>query len=576
MSDGIAAYHTGDYGTAVADLQQATSASSGTEQAKAYYMLGLALHKDGRATDALKALQRAQAIDPTKSFASSPGKFDTMLQIVSRDAGVTAASTGAAAAASSSSTPSTDKASVALTDADIYVDSQLAANIDSTRLESDVQAQGYAHTKAKIAVLYRLPNGYSSTGQYTAALHKYLGMGNDVLVVAAVHGAGAGVADVSDNLTPDEEDAIAARYVSQVGSGDYTNGLSAIAHDAQNAVNGKERMGPDILLTVFLVVVAIILIVLWSANQKKKAQIAAMRGPLLAQAQKVLQNIEYLDNYTDVLPKNNADSDQVRAFRQAAAAKYEQANKILNRATEPTDLQRADSIIEKALMDTGNARRFLDKATGGTANIPGDDAIRAQLLPESPEDAAQVPSDARGVSFFSSRPAPIGSLVPVTIEVAGKPRQVLATAEEAAQIRRGQQLSVRSFTVGNQQVPWWACSSYDPYRDYYAYNNSGWSNVAAGFIAAELLDSVFAQPGGYYGGGGYSPYAFAPGYDSWNGWDTWGGWDNNAYSPSGGQNAPVWNDPEPSGAGFMGSPGYDTSDYGGNNPSGTPFMNDQS
>ncbi|HEX5324023.1 MAG TPA: tetratricopeptide repeat protein, partial [Capsulimonadaceae bacterium] len=137
----------------------------------------------------------------------------------------------------------------------------------------------------------------------------------------------------------------------------------------------------DILSLILLAVIVVVVVMLLAANRRKKAQLAGMRGPIDNLRQNVLANIEYIDNYADVLPKNNADTDQVKAFRQAAAAKYEQADKILGRATEVNDLNRAQSLLDRANADTDQARRYLDRATGGTGNIPGDDAIRPVPLP---------------------------------------------------------------------------------------------------------------------------------------------------------------------------------------------------
>ena len=93
--------------------------------------------------------------------------------------------------------------------------------------------------------------------------------------------------------------------------------------------------------------------------------------------------------------------------------------------------------------------------------------------------------------------------MPVKIVIDGQQRTVMATPAEAADIQRGSLPPVRSFTVGGQTVPWYAYQQYDPYRDYWAYQNLGWStfagDVVAGFIGAELFNSVLA-PCSYYGG----------------------------------------------------------------------------
>jgi hypothetical protein len=298
---------------------------------------------------------------------------------------------------------------------------------------------------------------------------------------------------------------------------------------------------------------------------------ARQRQPVDALKQEVEDSIEYVDGYMPALPKNNADTDQIRAYRQAAAARFDQAVKIVDRATEPSDLSRAQALLEQAKQDTGQARRYLDRVTGGTANIPGNSDVAPAPEPEPEPDIEQIPQEQRGVSFFSSRPAPVKDLVPVTINVDGVDRQGLATPSEAAQIQRGQIPAVRAFNVQGRSIPWYMYDGYDPYRDYWGYQNNGWSSIGtgavAGFIGAELLNSLLSRPA--YGGSWMSPYGYAPGWDNWGYWDSYGGgaYDvdrfqahNYAFSDNY-SNPGTSSDPGAGGAGFIGA-GYDQSDYG--------------
>ena len=129
--------------------------------------------------------------------------------------------------------------------------------------------------------------------------------------------------------------------------------------------------------------------------------------------------------------------------------------------------------------------------------------MRPEELPESEAEVRAIPEAQRGVSFFSSQPAPLGSLVPVTITINGQSRQVLATPQEADELRQGRMPQVRAFHVGSQYVPWYEYQQYDPYRDYWRYQNAGWDGFASGLIAAEMLDSLMYAPAYMM------PYAFA-------------------------------------------------------------------
>ncbi len=560
-SDGKAAYKSGDYTTAATDFGRAASGESGTKQALALYEQGLSYHHLGKDDLAVKSYQAALGADP--SFSQTHANFEKNLQRAEHRQSSSGQSTALASTG--------DDPAKALVSSNVYISPGQTRYADSNTLEE--AAQYDAHTLVKIAVIDRVPSGYSNLHSYAQQIHDYLNLGNQGLIVVAATGPHRGVAVVSRILGESEEKSLAQAVVARIGSGDVDGGVTSLAHSLSSAIDGKERMGPDILFWVFFVVVVVVAILIISAIRRKKAQLVAMRGPLEALRQNILANIEYIDNYADVLPKNNADSDQVRAFRQAAEAKYEQAAKIMSRATETSDMNRAQGILDRAGSDLKQARRFLDRATGGTANIAGDSAMRPAPLPETQTQVEAVPQTQRGVSFFSSQPAPLSSLVPVTLNIDGQQRQVMATPEEARAIAAGQIPSVRSFNVGGQSVPWYAYQGYDPYRDYWSYRNNNWSGldgVAAGFIGAELLDSIF-QPRGY---GWYSPYGYAPGFDSWGGWNNYDGGYDRGYDQGyvSGEHAEAaqnmaFNDPsanynsDPGSASFVGS-GYDTTGYG--------------
>jgi hypothetical protein len=193
--------------------------------------------------------------------------------------------------------------------------------------------------------------------------------------------------------------------------------------------------------------------------------------------------------------------------------------------------------------------------------------MRPQPLPTSQADVNAIPQNQRGVSFFSGQPAPLGSLMPVTVTINGQSRQVLVTPEEADELRQGRMPQVRAFRQGNQWVPWYEYPAYDPYRDYWQYENSGWggfgTGLVAGFIGAELIDSLFAPEVAYA-----SPWAFATddayyqGYaDAQNNWA--GGWDAGSVGDWNTANVGGWGgDAPPQDAGSF---DFNNSDFTGGN-----------
>ena len=471
-----------------------------------------------------------------------------------------------------------DPAYQALTASDVYVDPRLQGRVDpSTLAQAAMQAQGNPHTQVKIAVLAGLPRGpWRSRNGYAGDLHHELNLDKSGLVLVVLSGPGAGVSVITNGLSADESGKLAHQYAPQIKN-DPTGGTAALAEAVAGDINGTEYSHSAWLWVVFLIVVAVVAWLLVSASRRKKQALATARGPVEALRANVLAGIEYIDHYMDVLPKNNPDAELARNARQAASDKFDQAAKILSRATEQTDLNRAQGLLDRAQADIQQARGALDRALGGTSHIPGDDAFRPPPLPQSQQDVNAIPTGQRGVSFFSGEPAPLGALVPVTLTVGGQPRQVYATPEEADALRRGQMPQVRAFNVGGQYVPWYEYNSYDPYRDYWRYENSGWGGFAggalAGFVGAELLTDMMMPSYGFGGyGGGYGGYAFSPdmGYDngaSYAGADGgYGGPDTGTYSGDQGGGADFVND-----YGSQGDPGGGTDFGGGDSGGGADF-----
>lgn len=461
----------------------------------------------------------------------------------------------------------------ALSSGNVYVDPSLTTVNPDVLGQAAMQGQGNPHTRVKIAVLANLPGQYRSRNDYASGLHRNLGLEKDALVLVVLSGRQAGVEVITQGLGVDEENRLARQYAPSIRA-NPTDGTAALAQAVAGDINGKEYRSSAWLWIVFLVVVAVIAGLIISASRRKKSELVAARAPIQALRGNVLSGIEYLDGYVDTLPKNNPDSDQVRIFRQAASAKFDQAVKILDRATEMTDLNRAQALLDQAQADVQQSRRYLDRVTGGTANIPGDDAVRPQPLPDSQPDVERIPANQRGVSFFSSQPAPLSSLLPVTVTINNQSRQVLVTPEEANELRQGRMPHVLAFQESGRYVPWYEYNGYDPYRDYWHYQNAGWggfgTGLVAGFIGMELMDSMFMPSYGM----GYSPYAYAtdmpmyqgyadPGYAGGGAGDGGGG--GGADFGAGDSNFPTDNSADYGGGADFGggNDGSSGSDYGG-------------
>ncbi len=494
-----------------------------------------------------------------------------------------------------------DPAYLALTTSDVYVEPGING-IDVQALQQAAsQSQDHPHTPVKIAILSTLPPAYVAgltqamaqsqslerkvgghlRDYYTFQLHKSLNLDKSPLVLVVLRNPNPGVSVWTTALDASARTALEKKYAPAIAVNPQS-GTAQLAEATAAEINSAEyKRGPLVLWIVFLAVAAGVAALIVSAGRRKKKQMAELLEPIKTQRENTLQWIEYLDGYIGVLPKNNPDSDSARTLRQAASAKYESAAKIIDRATEVSDLRRAQALLTQSQADTQEAKKAIDRANGGV--LPGDEAMRPSL-PETQAAVDAIPPKQRGVSFFSGRPAPLGSLVPVTITLNGQSRQVLVTPDEADALRRGEMPQVLAFQQGGRSLPWYAYDGYDPYREYWRYENAGWGGYGggwtAGYFEAALLTDLLLTP--TYGMGGYAPYAFAtdmPGYQPGyadpgfgSGGDFGGGGD---FAGAGGDSSGGYDtqgfDPGDAGAGDFFGGGFDSGgggDFGGGDGGG--------
>ena len=130
------------------------------------------------------------------------------------------------------------------------------------------------------------------------------------------------------------------------------------------------------------------------------------------------------------------------------------------------------------------------------------DKQEAPSITVSPDTVKDLDPSECGVSFFSSMPAPIASLVEVTVILGGTPRQVLSTLDEAKAISSGKVPLVRAFTFRGKTMPWYEFAGYDPYSHYWPAVERNWvwssGKLTASWIGVDRLDP--ATPG-YVGRG---------------------------------------------------------------------------
>ncbi len=382
----------------------------------------------------------------------------------------------------------------------------------------------------KVAVVGNIPADggmFKSRNSYTHALHKWLKLGDGVLLVLSSHG----VSLATGKLNTSQINSILQNNAYLLKS-DPTQGLtqtiaSVAAKEQQDATENVATQQPPISIpqgqtmpngyttepdgTILInensqqlanldpfEVFGGALLVLFSlgflgallkspAGRYNRDLVSAATTPqsnetpydTLRQVKRlhefVIQNIAFIDNYLDLLPQS-AHSQSARQARDSAAVLDNQATELVSHDTV-TDVDRAQCLLEQACDYVTACRRAINLATNGTGVAVGLDGARtgavageSQLFAAGTDTTMveDIPQNERGACFFCSKPTRLSQLTPLTIVVVGQRRKVLACADDVRIVEHGSTPKIRMVEVQGKQVPWYRSPGYDPYRDYFS------------------------------------------------------------------------------------------------------------
>jgi tetratricopeptide (TPR) repeat protein len=369
--DGTAAYRAHNYQLAMMDFQKAIQEESGPKLAASYYRLGASYEKLKDYPNAVECFKSAQSIDGSLAFTSNHQKF---LDRMDRDATI------AAQSSSSSSNASFFSLEKTLLSSDVYIDPALTTLVSKENLAAAVSKTREA--PVKIAVLDRLPGWYyhfarehrytgaSSLGHYAKGVHTKLHMQKSGLVLICLHGMGAGICMVSDAMTASESKDIASRYAASIETGNYDR-IGSMAADFSDAIAQKDHTKTLYISIAALVLIFAILGAMALLSRKRRSEIVQAREAIQGLKENIQSNIDYIDGYIPVLASGDPNKEKAIKFRQDAAALYEEAVRSIDNPKSVADLDQAHGLLVKAKKDVQIARDFLDKALGGSKNIPG-------------------------------------------------------------------------------------------------------------------------------------------------------------------------------------------------------------
>lgn len=370
----------------------------------------------------------------------------------------------------------------ALTRSDVYVAPVLAGVVDERRLQQVAQELRPFTVKFVVVPL----RDAQTRARWAAGLRRYLNVRNGAVIVMVPKASGlrGGVSASSDVIPARQIEQIVQSHLTLFSTLGYTQGLEQLARALRDHYASERRSST--LGAVALIGIPAVLVlggVAWVLRRRAQ-EMARLKARLQGLRAQVLEGIEYLDGYIDVLPEGE-DASRAREHRQRAAELQAQAVEMMERARRPEDLWRAEHLLDKAQMSIEKAKKYILRAGGDTS-------IRVEEEPEEPvAEAAPLsirPNDRTYACFFCSKPPTLGELQPVEVTVGEQTRKVWACEECAAQIRRGETPAVRVFRDGDRTRPWYDVPDYDPYRDY------GRPYPGMDWVSLLLLGSIFSHP----------------------------------------------------------------------------------
>ncbi len=530
LEDSSRAYRRGDYPTAKRYAEEAINRDQ--RDPRAYVALGTILRKQGDDAGAKAAWDTVIRLDPGLRSVKDNAGFLRAYKAVGGDSAQAGSGGNTNAGAAARGNTEANAIINALANGSVYVHPDLAGEVDKGRIESAANAT--KPTVVKVVVVPKL-GPYPSRAAFADDLRKQLNLGEDGAVVVATP---KGVSGVSTRLSSAEVEK--SFDTAGVGPAFARGGLNEAVPLAVKTFGGAVTAdrGGDASRAGWVGVGLLGLVGggVGFFALKKKREMDDAKEPVERIRQEVLKNLSYVDGYLDLLPAG-AEADRAKQFRAQAYEKYATASATLQSAKKPEEVRAVYPRLEQALAELNQCRSDIDRATGGTGvamaipEIPdlSTDATRASqyrrvedLRNQSEADRLQrevesIPQDERGVSFFSGQPMPKSALVPVTMVIDGQKRTVMATREEAEQIKRGETPNVRAFDDGRgNYVPWYEHRGYDPYQSYYG----GWGMGGGGlgtFVNLMLLSHMFSGGGIFGGYGGWGGWGYGMGYGGWGG-----------------------------------------------------------
>ncbi|MCE9558629.1 MAG: hypothetical protein K8R88_06730 [Armatimonadetes bacterium] len=340
-------------------------------------------------------------------------------------------------------------------------------------------------------------NGKELRGSYAEnLLEKRLTLKNGLVVVITKKGMTA----YSDTLGNSKLAALSNESLKFINGKDLTPAVVWLADNAgkkATTTGAARNTGYGLLFGI-----PIVLGGLYFAGRaaKKAADAARVRAQVLAERDKALEGISYLDGYNGLIAGQNGEA--LRQYRERASETYDRARTMLDTSKTPEQLAQVGSLFQQANSDIESGKLTINNVTGGS-----NTAFRIPPPIGGADPAAPLFEPVKGVDFFTSEPR--NDLQPIEFTVNGRRQTVMVSPQTVASLQSGNPPQMAGQYQGDRFTPWYGVRGYDPYTQY------GTGDFLWNMVAFSAISNMMSPWGwGYhsYGMGGFGHGGYGGGY----------------------------------------------------------------
>ncbi len=345
---------------------------------------------------------------------------------------------------------------------DVYVEPAMAGRVPAADRErllakaAELRARGWT---VKFAVISRPPPGFQNLGEFTSQLHRYLGLGDGLLIVASQNAVSAR----TDRLGRDETQRLTDASRRVFTAEGYAAGMVYLADsivaeaEAREAATRTATVGLAGLLVLGLLgAVGFLALRTGSGRRARLSRLKEWHVGLAAAA---------LDFDRAVGPAPG--SPRLRDARRSLDLVLDQVAEVgakLERLGQGSILGPSPRDLDEVARNLVAVRDRLSALADNLADeLPELKDIR---LPEMVPDRPEPEPTGRLACFFCARPLRSDEAREVVLDFGTERRRVVVDPEHYEALRRGEQPPVRTVEVNGRPVPWFEDPNFDPRRDY--------------------------------------------------------------------------------------------------------------